>query len=1108
MKRIAKTLAVAITSLAVFFSGCSNNVDGTVGNALLMTYMLGGSSTSSSAAGVTKELTVVATSNDKIINFSDSRTITPDAYKYNDLNFYLYGTDMISSTKLWSGNAKQVTFTKGADDFTGTVPVDLSVSNYKLTLVAVPKLDVNSQPITVAAGSEGGTFSASDALLKASLLAVSNADLRYNQTVMFYLSPDNLSGASGQIKLTVHSLDYDEAGHADIPWHDYHYYGLMRLENFSTGAVLASVPVVTNYADNNRAVDVIATGCPDEYKNMVYIAHDNPTCTPSSFTPPTSIDGWGNFETAGGVILTYTNVPSGVYNFVVEFANGDRSNPKTKRFYYSEKIIVLANQNIIADIKVPNVIEKAPSPVSGFQVGYNDPDEIPGIETVDSGYYLATFQWDDNSVNEEYFVLQLMDVSKDVQTGGSFNQKGIQTNLSDTADACLTAVAAAPDTFQTAAGDPLTKQEAAKTAWNAETVIGTVQNFSYDKTVFQNTDSRYAAGSLDKNSTSVSLWLPLGSVYVARICAFNSACTALDAGPAPNVMTSDQQWVYSNTKALTSADPAQVDKLMTVYTTTSTGNTIAGGATPHKWPAVDPGVAGGTVAAKETNVAPLAINRYRVTYNFNGGRYWQVKDVGKLLNVYKTENEDNAATPFAAGDVDVTNKIKGVDSLNNSVTEYHTMTAAGTELMNPIIYAFNSNATPPEALTATLFNSGKPWTSWKRNSIDGDVISGDSKIYREVRWSQVVAADGGALTSDIENIYEIANTTFDAKYVDGTAAAPDTGKTYYVKSDYGYVKTTGYASGTPSITKTGNGGADYTLDDVKKVSKNTNVWIRNDFAKYYTFSDLNLFANYNEITGQVNTYSPDLYDLSSANIRITKEHGTGGVEVVGTHVLPSVSAPGYTSSTWTDQEVKGNAFMVSTYYNTLHFKLVEKKDVHYTRAELLINTTGGKTVAKIEKNAVSGTKFAVAANSKGSGNGTNNAGAEGSDPLGPAAGDFDQYVFDVDTSSLMSGKYQVTFRAYTDVNEKNPFTYVVDFEYTDPVVTEFKEIESSTAGTVTTFDGKIYQSYSATPADLTVASDFYKSDYQLWSDAKAASDAAVAGGGAAIKFYTIKTVAY
>ena len=1102
MKRIAKTLAVAITSLAVFFSGCSNNVDGTVGNALLMTYMLGGSSTSS-AAGVTKELTVVATSNDKIINFSDSRTITPDAYKYNDLNFYLYGTDMISSTKLWSGNAKQVTFTKGADDFTGTVPVDLSVSNYKLTLVAVPKLDVESNDITVAAGSEPGTFSASDALSKASLLAVSNADLRYNQSVMFYLSPDNLSGASGQIKLKVHSLDYDEAGTPDTPWHDYHYYGLMRLENFSTGAVLASVPVVTGYANNKRAVNVIASPCPDEYKNMVYIAYNNPTWNNSSFTPPASIDGWGNFETADGVTLTYTDVPSGVYNFVVEFANGDRNNPKTKRFYYSEKIIVLANQNIIADIKVPNVIEKAPAPVSGFQVGYNDPDEIPGIETVDSGYYLATFQWDDNSVNEEYFVLQLMDVSKDVQTGVNFNQKGIQTNLSDTATACLSAVALAPDTFQTAAGDPLTKQEAAKTAWNAETVIGTVQNFSYDKTVFQNTDSRYAAGSLDKNSTSVSLWLPLGSVYVARICAFNSACTALDAGPAPNVMTSDQQWVYSNTTALTSAAPAQVDKLMTVYTTTSTGNAIAGGATPHKWPAVDPNVALGTVTAKETNVAPLAINRYRVTYNFNGGRYWQVKDVGKLLNVYKTENEDNAATPFAAGDVDVTNKIKGVDSLNNSVTEYHTMTAAGTELMNPIIYAFNSNATPPAALTATLFNSGKPWTSWKRNSIDGDVISGDSKIYREVRWSPVVAADGDALASDIENIYEIANTTFDAQYV-----APATGKTYYVKSDYGYVKTKGYEDGNPKITKTGNGGNDYTLDDVKKVSKNTNVWIRNDFAKYYTFSDLNLFANYNEITGQVNTYSPDLYDLSSANIRITKQHGTGGVEVVGTHVLPSVSAPGYTSSTWNDQEVEGNAFMVSTYYNTLHFKLVEKANVHYTRAELLINTTGGKTVAKIEKNAVSAAKFAVAANSKGSGNGTNAAGAEGSDPLGPAAGSFDQYVFDVDTSSLMSGKYQVTFKAYTDVNEKNPFTYVVDFEYTDPVVTEFEAIDGATLGTVTTYDGKIYQSYSDTPADMTDASDFYKSDYLLWSDAKAASDAAVAGGGAAIKFYTIKTVAY
>lgn len=107
----------------------------------------------------------------------------------------------------------------------------------------------------------------------------------------------------------------------------------------------------------------------------------------------------------------------------------------------------------------------------------------------------------------------------------------------------------------------------------------------------------------------------------------------------------------------------------------------------------------------------------------------------------------------------------------------------------------------------------------------------------------------------------------------------------------------------------------------------------------------------------------------------------------------------------------------------------------------------------------------------------------------------------------MSGKYQVTFRAYTDVNEKNPFTYVVDFEYTDPVVKEFVLIDGATAGTVTTFDGKIYQSNKPTPV-VTNASDFYKSDYLLWSDAKAASDAAVAGGGAPIKFYTIKTVAY
>ena len=61
---------------------------------------------------------------------------------------------------------------------------------------------------------------------------------------------------------------------------------------------------------------------------------------------------------------------------------------------------------------------------------------------------------------------------------------------------------------------------------------------------FQETKSKYAAGSLNKGSTSLSLYLPLGSAYVARLTAINEASKSVDGGFDGTKDTSMQKWIY------------------------------------------------------------------------------------------------------------------------------------------------------------------------------------------------------------------------------------------------------------------------------------------------------------------------------------------------------------------------------------------------------------------------------------------------------------------------------------------------------------------------------------------------------------------------------------
>ena len=492
MKNLVK-LTTVLSLLALLFAACSNSIDS-------------GSydSSSSSSAGSTKTLTVSARGDNVDIIFDDtSRTIMPEALYAKDLDFYLWGTDLVDSSST-SGSAlatpKKVTFTKatGQEDDSatkGTVALDLDISNYTLHLAAV---------------STGATAptTETEAISAALLLADANVDLRYNEKVNFYLSPNNING-----------------------------YGFVGLKVYSEWD---SKPATTGY---NIKVGI--------YDQVTGAAAGTGAEQPSSgsfdlYGTNGSVPADNNYTVTGAAI------PAGTYNFVVTFTEASPASGATaKVFTYTDTILVLANRTTTGTVKVPDVIEKKPDTPEDLHVGYVNPS------TPDSNIWFVEFDWTDKATNEAYFQLELLDITAVSTTGteagyvsalmASTNTKKVETP---------TATAAS-----NAEGD---------TAWsNLKALTSSVKSYTFDYKVYENTllsdivqdntttidTPRYIHGSLNKTSATTAqklvLAVPTGSRWVARLCAVN------DAG--------NSTYIYSNSTALT-------DGTFTSFSTGTTTN--------------------------------------------------------------------------------------------------------------------------------------------------------------------------------------------------------------------------------------------------------------------------------------------------------------------------------------------------------------------------------------------------------------------------------------------------------------------------------------------------------------------------------------------------------
>lgn len=634
MKKLTRILALTASLLALTLVGCSSSVD----DATINGDNLKG----------TRTLKIYATSKDNVITFApknNARTITPTAIDGSDTkyHFFLSGTNLITSTDV---TRSEVTFVStGTGGTEGIVDKELDVANYELILEVTKE----------------GTYNANEVIL----YAKAYADLRYNESIKFFLMP--ATGGTGTVSLKVYSDGWDIAAFAGYT---------------ATGKITA------------LDTDVVQTGFETTFSPL-------PTTAPAAANFPTSQE---------------KSLSSGTYNFVVEFKNDTLG----KTFYWSDRIVVLRNQNTEASIAIPKVIGELPDKPLDLYVGYKVPEKDDAL------YYTAEFIWDDDSENEQSFQLDLLDITEVNETesiaGGSatYGEAINSITSSDaTADANWVLLAKTSDSKGV--------------EYSFDSSVYKVKETSEKGGITYNEGDGVKKSSLAKNNEQLALNLPLGKRYLARISAMNSAgnskytyaifadtTPAID--PAPTFNYGTKLWpekakninVYKITYNLVGGDFYEADYNTTIITPsgaalTETVATETPLATVGKYSvnkAKNKIIQFDCQSSVETNA--VILNPLKVTNNeatpktvalFNGSNKWVgwKEDSTTNTTMFKTTADPAAVlTPYT-----------GCKNLNL----YAAYSSATAKIYNPADYKITPADVKLETGATPAYATGTPFTS-------------------------------------------------------------------------------------------------------------------------------------------------------------------------------------------------------------------------------------------------------------------------------------------------------------------------------------------------------------------------------------------------------------
>lgn len=386
----------------------------------------------------TANLNIKITSDEGFIFFSqdyaslesqkNSRTILPSC-SYSNYDFYLFYENLNSKND--SGIIEKMSFTP-IDRNIGYISHSFKKQYYKLTLFALTK------EISGNLGNNNSEITASMLNQNASLKASSFVDMKYEQEIYFHLKSNTLSTGKGAVELSISHLNEWEIN-----------------GNFKVNCGIYSIDDgnLIYPAENNVPFELRNTqGSPSSIKDKTFSSFENDT-TKSTY-----------------------KIPVGDYEFIVNYIECDAEGNEKKMYRYSEKITVLINQTTRADLKIPDFLDKTPAAPSMLTSAY----KLPDSNTM--AFYEMQFYWQDNSINENSFELELLKVDGESEVPSELNDE-----------------------------------------------VWSILNNEY--TIIGNPDSNSTVISVSEDSPGISLskgfvkynkYLALGSRYIARIRAVNN----------------------------------------------------------------------------------------------------------------------------------------------------------------------------------------------------------------------------------------------------------------------------------------------------------------------------------------------------------------------------------------------------------------------------------------------------------------------------------------------------------------------------------------------------------------------------------------------------------
>ena len=299
MKNRKSIFAFFAICATMIFASCSNIVDANV----------------SSSSEDKNTLNIEVTNYDEVVTQASksanhaSRTIIPDSFDSDGVDFYLYGTNTSGGSfgpekVTFKGNTDAAAAGGAASKTIGTISIPANSAVWEFTLVAL---------------ATGATAPTDETTLKdnAVLIGYSSMDMLNGDTAKFTLSPDGLT-KEAKIAMKLYTD------------------GWQLLTGFTAKAgiydLATGADAGTDAAATEKEVTFTATSIDAEHAVDYAIA---------SFTP-------------------------GTYLFKVTF----EKTGSNKKFYWSDVLVVLPGKTIENAVGIPNVIGTAPAAPTDFKAGY------------------------------------------------------------------------------------------------------------------------------------------------------------------------------------------------------------------------------------------------------------------------------------------------------------------------------------------------------------------------------------------------------------------------------------------------------------------------------------------------------------------------------------------------------------------------------------------------------------------------------------------------------------------------------------------------------------------------------------------------------------------